>query len=103
MAGHRIVEDDQIGTERPRHDEGGRAIVGLTDDREIALFREERAEALANGEVIVGDENANHRSWPPLYVREGCAETVVGAPVQGVPLSGETGSGGFAEGDWGDL
>src|SRR3989442_10956596 len=63
---HRVVQDDQVWTQTPREAEGGRAVVGLTDDRDLVLFSEERAEALANSEMIVGDENADHRSWPPL-------------------------------------
>src|SRR5439155_23486975 len=64
--GHRVVEDDQIGAQDAREAQRGRTVARLADDRDLALGREERADALADGEMIVGDENADHRSCSPF-------------------------------------
>src|SRR5439155_20661146 len=49
-----------------REAQRGRTVARLADDRDLALVREERADALADGEMIVGDENADHRSCSPF-------------------------------------
>ena len=99
LARHRIVEDDQVGTQGPRHRERRRSIAGLADDRDLALGGEQRANALADGLMIVGDENANHGPALPSSRKHGRTRSNLAfGSFVGFPLAGEPGTGGLAEG-----
>ena len=57
---HRVVEEDQVGPKLKRLAPGLDAIGGLTDDLEVGIRVDERAETLADSEVVVGDKDPNH-------------------------------------------
>ena len=55
--GHRVVEHDQVGVELEGFLGGFVAVRGLADDLEVGIGVDKRAEPLAHGEVVVGDQN----------------------------------------------
>jgi len=57
-ARHRVVEEDQVGPKLERLAPGLDAIGGLTDDLEVGIRVDERAETLADSEVVVGDKDS---------------------------------------------
>ena len=94
-ARHRVIEDDEVGAEAAREGERGRTIGALADDVDLAFVREKRSEAVADGEMVVGDEDADHAPWPPLCCAREDVSTVRAARQRSVPRSGE---GGIADG-----
>ena len=59
---HRVVQDDQVRAELERLRERLRAIGSLADDVHVRFGLEHRADALAYGEVVVGDQDARCHS-----------------------------------------
>ena len=59
---HRVVENDQVRTEVERLRQCLRAIGSLADDFQVGFGLQHRADALAYGEVIVGDQDARCHS-----------------------------------------
>ena len=57
LARHRVVEKDQVRFELQRHAARLDAVGGLADDKKLVIRRKQRADALADREVIVGYED----------------------------------------------
>src|SRR5438093_8041663 len=71
LARHRVVEKDQVRLEFQRHAARLDAISGLANDEELVIRRKQRADALADREVVVGYENpcghADSLGFGPLW------------------------------------
>ncbi len=56
--GHRHVEHRDVGPQLARHGDGCTAVIGASDDLEIAVRFEHHAHAVTQHRVIVGQEYA---------------------------------------------
>src|SRR6185436_20497688 len=54
---HGVVEKDHVWLELQGHTAGLDAVRGLADDEQLVVRREERPDALADREVVVGYED----------------------------------------------